>query len=130
MGAQHLLGAPQPGDLNLVIPNDCENGHDPCGTADRIHQFDDFLAREVPKIEASPAFGADGTILITWDEGSDPPQEPGHVLLAALGPLVRPGAVDATRHDHYGLERTLAEGFGLRPLAHARTATAVTSIWR
>ena len=118
------------GDLNLVIPNDCENGHDPCGTADRIRQFDDFLAREVPKIEASPAFGADGTILITWDEGSDPPQEPGHVLLAALGPLIRPGAVDATRHDHYGLERTLAEGFGVRPLAHARTATAVTSIWR
>ena len=21
------------GDLNLVVPNDCENGHDPCGTA-------------------------------------------------------------------------------------------------
>jgi hypothetical protein len=118
------------GDLNLVVPNDCENGHDLCGTADRIRQFDDFLAREVPKIEASPAFGADGTIVITWDEGSDPPQDPGHVLLAALGPLVRPGAVDATRHDHYGLERTLAMGFGVRALAHARTATALTSIWR
>jgi hypothetical protein len=118
------------GDLNLVVPNDCENGHDPCGTGDRIRQFDDFLAREVPKIEASPAFGADGTILVTWDEGSDPPQDPGHVLLAALGPLVRPGAVDATRHDHYGLERTLAVGFGVRPLARARTATALSSIWR
>jgi phosphatidylinositol-3-phosphatase len=118
------------GDLNLVIPNDCENGHDPCGTRDRIRQFDDFLAREVPKIEASPAFGADGTILITWDEGSDPPQDPGHVLLAALGPLVRPGAVDGARHDHYGLERTLAEGLGVRPLAHATTATALGAIWR
>jgi hypothetical protein len=118
------------GNLNLLVPNDCENGHDPCGTGDRIRQFDDFLAREVPKIEASPAFGADGTILITWDEGSDPPQDPGHVLLAAVGPLVRPGAVDAVRHDHYGLERTLAEGFGVRPLAHARTATALTAIWR
>jgi phosphatidylinositol-3-phosphatase len=118
------------GNLNLVIPNDCENGHDPCGTGDRVRQFDDFLAREVPKIEASPAFGADGTILITWDEGSDPPQAPGHVLLAALGPLVRPGAVDSARHDHYGLERTLAEGFGVKPLAHARAASALTSIWR
>ena len=118
------------GDLNLVVPNDCENGHDPCGTGDRIRQFDDFLAREVPRIEASPAFATDGTIIITWDEGSDPPQDPGHVLLAALGPLVRPGAVDATRHDHYGLERTLADGFGVRALAHARTASAVTSIWR
>src|SRR4051794_24767118 len=64
------------------------------------------------------------------DEGSDPPQDPGHVLLAALGPLIRPGAIDATRHDHYGLERTLADGFGLRALAHARTAPALTSIWR
>jgi hypothetical protein len=118
------------GDLNLVIPNDCENGHDPCGTHDRIRQFDDFLAREVPKIESSPTFGNNGTILITWDEGADPPQDPGHVLLASLGPLVRPGYVDRARHDHYGLERTLAEGFGVPALAHATHARAVSAIWR
>lgn len=118
------------GAFNLVVPNDCENGHDLCGTHDRVRQFDDFLAREVPKIESSPAFGTDGTILITWDEGADPPHDPGHVLLAALGPLVRPGAVDRARRDHYGLERTLAEGFGLAPLAHARHASSIESIWR
>ena len=118
------------GDFNMVVPNDCENGHDPCGTRDPVRQFDDFLAREVPRIQASPAFGSDGLILVTWDEGADPPRKPTHVLLAALGPQVRPGAVDATRHDHYGLERTLAEGFGVTPLAHARRAAAVTSIWR
>jgi len=84
----------------------------------------------VPKIESSPAFGPDGTILITWDEGTDPPHDSGHVLLAALGPLVRPGAVDRARRDHYGLERTLAEGFGMAPLAHARHATSIESIWR
>ena len=118
------------GDFNLVVPNDCENGHDLCGTHDRVRQFDDFLAREVPRIESSPAFASDGTILIAWDEGADPPRNPGHVLLAALGPLVRPGAVDRARHDHYGLERTLAEGFGVAPLAHARHAAAIESIWR
>jgi phosphatidylinositol-3-phosphatase len=118
------------GDFNLIVPNDCENGHDPCATRDPVRQFDAFLAREVPRIEASPAFGADGTILITWDEGADPPRNPGHVLLAALGPLVRPGVVDRTRHDHYGLERTLAEGYGVRPLAHARRAAGITAIWR
>ena len=95
-----------------------------------MHQFDDFLAREVPKIQASPAFGSNGTILITWDEGSDPPQDPGHVLLLALGLLVKPGAVDSTRHDHYGLERLLALGFGVHPLAHARRARAIEAIWR
>lgn len=83
-----------------------------------------------PKIQASPAFGSDGAIVITWDEGADPPHKPGHVLTAVLGPQVRPGSVDGRRHDHYRLERTLAIGFGVAPLAHARTAPAITSIWR
>ena len=119
------------GNLNVIVPNDCANGHDPCGTRDRIRQFDDFLAREIPKIEASPAFGADGVIFITWDEGSDPPVSPGpRPDRRRSDRRCEPGAVDAARHDHYGLERTLAEGFGVRPLAHARTATALTAIWR
>ena len=116
-------------DLNLIVPNDCENGHDPCG-GDGVRHFDQFLAREIPRIEASPAFGPDGVIVVTWDEGADPPRDPAHVATLVLGPLVRPGAVDRTRHDHYGLERTLAQGFGVAPLAHARTARAITSIWR
>jgi hypothetical protein len=124
------LAAGEVGALNVVVPNDCANGHDPCGTRDPVHQFDDFLAREIPRIEASPAFGSDGVIFITWDEGADPPHRPGHVLTAALGPLVRAGATDARRHDHYSLERTLAMGLGLPPLAHARAASPITSIWR
>ena len=48
------------GTSTYIVPNDCENGHDPCGTKDPVRQFDDFLAREVPKIETSPAFGRDG----------------------------------------------------------------------
>ena len=39
------------GDLNLVVPNDCGNGHDPCG-GDPVRHFDRVLAREVPRIEA------------------------------------------------------------------------------
>lgn len=34
----------------------------------RYTQFDDFLAAEVPKIEASPAFGATGVIIVVYDE--------------------------------------------------------------
>ena len=52
------------------------------------------------------------------------------ILTAVLGPLVKPGTVDVTRHDHYGLERTLAQGFGLPPLAHARQAKAIDAIWK
>jgi phosphatidylinositol-3-phosphatase len=116
-------------DFNLVVPNDCENGHDRCG-GDPVGHFDAFLQREVPRIEASPAFGSNGVIFITWDEGADPPFDPGHVATLVLGPLVRRGVVDRTRHDHYGLERTLAAGFSTKPLAHAKRATAITTIWR
>ena len=56
-------------------------------------QFDAFLAREIPKIQASPAFGADSTIIVTWDEGGDPPFNPGNPLLLALGPNVKTGVV-------------------------------------
>src|SRR4051812_7335442 len=117
------------GDLNLVVPNDCENGHDPCG-GDPVRHFDRFLAREVPRIEASPEFGRDGLIVITWDEGGDPPHNPTHVLTLLAGPLVRPGSHSGARYDHYSLERTLAEGFGLPPLAHARAARAIAGVWR
>jgi hypothetical protein len=117
------------GNFNLIVPNDCENGHDPCG-GDRVRHFDAFLAREIPRIEASPAFGRDGVIIVTCDEGADPPKDPGHVAALVLGPLVRPGIVDRTRHNHYGLERTLAAGFAVKPLANATRAKAIAAIWR
>jgi hypothetical protein len=126
----HDLASGNVGSLNVIVPNDCADGHDLCGTRDRIRQFDDFLASEIPKIQASPAFGPYGVIFITWDEGSDPPYRPAHILTAILGPQVRAGAIDRKRHDHYGLERTLATGLGLTPLAHARAATPITTIWR
>lgn len=117
------------GNFNLVVPNDCENGHDPCG-GDPVRHFDAFLAREIPRIESSPGFGDDGIIVVTWDEGADPPKDPGHVGALVLGPLVRPGIVDRARHTHYGLERTLAAGFRVAPLARAKHAKALDAIWR
>jgi hypothetical protein len=117
------------GDFNLVVPNDCENGHDPCG-GDPVRHFDEFLAREVPRIESSPAFGRRGLVIVTWDEGADPPLNPGHIGALLLGPLVRHGVVDRARTDHYGLERTLAAGFRVQPVAHARRAGAIAGIWR
>jgi phosphatidylinositol-3-phosphatase len=120
----------QVGAFNLVVPNDCENGHDPCGTRDPVRQFDSFLAREVPKIEASPAFGADGLIAITWDEGGDPPKDPRHVLLALKGPSVKPGVYAGTRLDHYSLLRTLEDGLAVSRLANARKAPVIRGVWR
>src|SRR6478736_5956283 len=114
--------------FNMVIPNNCENGHDRCGTHNAVRQFDDFLAREVPKIQASPAFGSDGLIVVVWDEGSD--ADPLHVGAALLGPQVKPSR-SAAKLNHYSLLRTLEDGFGIRKhLAHAARAHAFTGIWR
>jgi len=114
--------------FNMIIPNDCENGHDLCGTHNSVRQFDDFLRREIPNIEASPAFGKDGLIVVVWDEGSD--TNPLHVGAALLGPQVKPSR-SATRLDHYSLLRTLEDGFGIpQHLAHAARAHAFADIWR
>ena len=115
------LAAGKVGDLNVIVPNDCENGHDPCGTKDPVRQFDDFLRREVPKIQASPAYGTDSSILITWDEGADKPLDPGNPLLVAVGSKVRPGVVSTGSYNHYSLLRTLEDSFSLPHLAHATT---------
>jgi hypothetical protein len=116
--------------FDMIIPNDCENGHDLCGTTDSVRQFDDFVEREVPKIQSSPAFGTNGLIIVVWDEGADPPRDPLHVGAALIGAHVKPGTLNR-RLTHYSLLRTLEDGLGIsRHLAHAARASAITGIWR
>jgi len=126
------------GRFNYVVPNECEDGHDNCKPAgNSITQFDNFLAREVPQIMSSPAFGTDGLILITFDEGTSNRGDGnghqfsggGNVAFVALGPLVRPGVYPAT-YDHYSFLRTMEDGFGISSyLANAADATPINDIW-
>jgi hypothetical protein len=115
----------------MVIPDDCENGHDPCGTRDPRRQFDLFLRREVPKIEASPAFGQNGVILITYDEWGDATPHNHRVALVALGPQVRLGVYRGESFSDYSLLRKLEDGFGItRHLLHASKARPISQIWK
>ena len=53
------LATGQVARFNMVIPNGCDDGEANCKPVNRRYtQFDNFLAAEVPKIEASPAFEA------------------------------------------------------------------------
>lgn len=106
--------------FNTVIPNGCEDGESNCKpTNNRFTQFDDFLAREVPLIESSPAFGHNGVIIITYDEseradGQDPASglgNGGHTVCAVISPLVVPGDYAAVTYA-YSMLRTLQDGFG------------------
>jgi phosphatidylinositol-3-phosphatase len=133
------LATGQVASLNMVIPNGCQDGEANCKPVNnRYTQFDDFLAQEVPKIEASPAFGSNGVIIVTYDEdqraggiaakngfGSG-----GHVACAIISPLATAGSY-GQRYFHYSLLRTLEDGFGLGPyLGNANAVTPIVSIWR
>jgi hypothetical protein len=104
----------------------------------RYLQFDDFLAREVPLIEASPAFGKNGAIVVTYDEdqrmdgiaAKNGLGSGGHVACALLSPLVRPGEYNPTTYS-YGLLRTIQDGFRLGPYLGASARVGpLPAVWK
>jgi hypothetical protein len=90
-------------NFNLIIPNGSEDGEANCGPVhNRYTQFDNFLAREIPLIEQSPAFGPNDLIIVTYDEDERAGGlakkngfgQGGHVVCAILSPLARTGACE------------------------------------
>jgi hypothetical protein len=132
------LAAGQVANFNLIIPNGCEDGESNCPPIhNRYSQFDAFLAREVPLIEHSPAFGPNDLIIIVYDEderadGLAPKNgfgSGGNVVCAILSPLAVPGSFDGVFY-HYSLLRTLEDGFGLSNyLGNANDVTPINTIW-
>lgn len=139
MGYFHqALASGQVANFNFIIPNGCEDGESNCAPINnRYTQFDTFLAREVPLIEQSPAFGANDVIIVVYDEderagglaAKNGFGEGGHVVCAILSPLAKPGSYDAVFY-HYSLLRTLEDGFGISSyVGNANDVTPVTGIW-
>ena len=142
--------------FNLIVPNECENGHDTCqpNPPSATGQFDEFLAREVPKILASPSFGSNGVLIVTYDEGTSTSggggangstpcdawvscpnffDGGGNVAFMVISPLAKPGSYGTSVRDHYGLLRTLEDGLVLQGqgyLGMAASAKPITDIWR
>jgi len=127
--------------FNLIIPNMCEDGHDACQPRGphqgKIRQFDEFLQREVPKIQASPAFTSSSVILIVYDEcdceglHGDPFYGGGQVVLAIQSGLANPGTYSGLL-NHYSTLRMLQDGLGVSGtyLANAATAAPIDMIWK
>jgi hypothetical protein len=126
-------------DFSFVVPNGCNDGEANCKPVNsRYTQFDDFLAREVPLIESSPAFGKDGVIVVTYDEdqrmaGVAPKNglgSGGHTVCALISPLVRPGEYGATTYS-YSVLRTIQDGFGVGPyLGSAANIGPLPVVWK
>jgi phosphatidylinositol-3-phosphatase len=129
-------------NLAYITPNVCHDGHDaPCVDKEPggLVSADRFLAAEVPKILASPAYKADGMLVITLDEAAlssaaacchTPPAPnaaqpglggPGGGLIGTLllSSRVRGGTTDATPYNHYALLCSIEDMFALKHLGFA-----------
>ncbi|MEP7087998.1 MAG: alkaline phosphatase family protein [Gemmatimonadota bacterium] len=140
-------------NYSFITPNLCDDGHDaPCvdKSTGGLAQADGFLRKWVPKILDSPAFKADGVLIITFDEASGPPgmdssaccgekglpgspkppggNGPGGGITGAviLSPFVRPGTVSDIPYNHYSTLRWVENQFGVPHLGYAAANGLVT----
>lgn len=104
---------------NFITPNLCEASYQSCNGANIVSEYSSFLQKEIPLIEASPAFGSDGVIFVTYDEGH--PRGDANTMMAVIGPQVQAG-IHYRYFDHYSTLATIEKGLGLPCLANACTA--------
>ena len=140
-------------NYSFVTPNTCNDGHDwpKCqnGTPGRLPRINAFLKTWIPRIMASPAYQADGLILITFDEsgddsdagaccgevdglGYDDPSHPnmnevglygpggGRVGAVVLSKYIKPGTVSDRPYNHFSQLRSVEDLFGLPHLGDAQ----------
>jgi hypothetical protein len=110
-------------DFVWITPNMCNDTHDcPVGTGDA------WLHSVVPTITGSAAFRNGGVLFITWDEGSSSAgccsgSWGGHVATLVIAPNAISGFRSGAAENHYGLLRTIEDGFHLGHLAAAGWAS-------
>jgi len=102
-----------------LVDSDTMYGHrnDVAGYAANLERFDADLARLLP------ALGAGDLLVVTADHGNDPStpstdHSREYVPVLLTGPRVRAGVDVGTRSTFADLGQTLADNFGVAPLAH------------
>lgn len=143
---QDLESAERTANFSFIVPNLCNDGHDkPCidGRPGGLHEIDLFLKEWVPLITASPAFRADGLLVITFDESDSSSEQGstaccgeralpgaryrpgfsgpggGQIGAVVLSRFVRAGTVSHVPYNHYSLLKTIETIFALPPLGYA-----------
>jgi phosphopentomutase len=104
--------------VNLV-DSDTQHGHrnDPAGYAHNLEAIDQWLGEVLPRLAPDDLF------VVTGDHGNDPTtpstdHSREHVPVLLAGPRVRRGADIGVRRTFADLGQTIAENFGVGPLAH------------
>jgi phosphatidylinositol-3-phosphatase len=143
---QDLQSSASTANYIFITPNLCNDGHDRMcvdGRRGGLTAIDAFLRQWVPLITRSPAFLADGMLIVTFDESDGSGAEGssaccgelplpgasfkpgfkgpggGRIGAVVLSPFVKPGTVTAEPYNHYSLLRTVERLFGLAPLGYA-----------
>jgi phosphatidylinositol-3-phosphatase len=139
-------------NYSFITPNTCMDAHDipRCqnGSKGGLQRANSFLKKWIPRIMHSPAYKANGMILVTFDEsgsdenaaaccgevvstGYDDPSHPnlnepgmygpggGRVGAVVLSKFVKPGTVSNRPYNHYSQLRTFERLFGLARLGDA-----------
>jgi len=129
-------------NFSFISPSLCHDGHDrPCvsGEPGGLESANTFLEHWVPLITSSPAFRADGLLIITFDEAltidatacCGEPSGPnvlnpgvngpggGRVGAVLLSPFIKGGTVSNVPYNHYSLLRSVEDIFGLDHLGYA-----------
>jgi phosphatidylinositol-3-phosphatase len=150
--AQDLQSLAATPNYSWISPNTCNDAHDvpKCqdGSAGGPKRSDAFLKHWVPLIMASPAYQANGLIVITFDEsgkdsqaqaccgevvssGLTDPSHPntnepglygpggGRTGAVLLSPYITPGTVTDRPYNHYSFLRSTEQLFHLRYLGDA-----------
>ena len=126
---------------SFIAPTPCNAGtagQCPAGAAEGAASADAFLSAWVPKILASPAYKADGLLIVTFSSTNPPlagaPAPSGEPLRTGallVSPFVTPNGTDSGAYNPYSLLRSSEELFALKPLgvaAGAKTKSFAASL--
>jgi hypothetical protein len=130
--SKDLAKAEKTPSYSFIAPTPCNAGtagQCPAGAPEGAASADAFLSAWVPKILASPAYKADGLLIITFSATNPPvagapavagdPLRTGALLLSSF---TTPGGTDSGAYNPYSLLRSSEELFALKPLGVAAGA--------
>jgi hypothetical protein len=120
---------------SFIAPTPCDAGmagQCPVGGTEGPASADAFLSNWVPKILASPAYKADGLLIVDFASANPPSTAPEAAPAPTADPLrvgalllsqfVTPGSTDAAQYNPYSTLRSSEDLFGLEPLGLASAA--------
>ena len=127
--SKDLAKAEKTPSYSFIAPTPCGAGTAAqCapGAVEGAAAADAFLSTWVPKILASPAYKADGALIVSFSAvnpaspgGAAPTGEALRTGALVVSPFAQPGATDSATYDTYSLLRSSEDLLGLEPLGLA-----------